>query len=149
MAPQDIINFTMLRLTKANKGYTLTEMLVVIIIVGILAALALVNYTKSKEQTIDKEAKANLKLVQAAQKIYRMENTFYYPNTGSAATGAINTDLRLSLPTGTNPNWNYTTNATTPGQAVATRNKAGGRAWTLPVANDDPTCANGGSDNCL
>ncbi len=139
----------MLRLTKANKGYTLTEMLVVIIIVGILAALALVNYTKSKEQTIDKEAKANLKLVQAAQKIYRMENTFYYPNTGSADTAAINTNLRLSMPEGAGRNWSYSSNVTTPGQAVATRNKAGGRSWNLPVANDDPTCANGASDNCL
>lgn len=139
----------MYKLTKANKGYTLTEMLVVIIIVGILAALALVNYTKAKEQTIDKEARANLKLVQAAQKIYRMENTFYYPNAGTADTSGINTNLRLSMPEGASRNWSYSAAAATPGQGVAARNKAGGRSWTLPVANDDPTCANGGSDNCL
>ncbi len=137
----------MLKLAKANRGYTLTEMMIVVVIVGVLAALALANYSKTKEQTIDKEAKVNLKLVQAAQKIYRMENTFYYPNAGNADTSAINTNLRLSMPVG--GNWNYATDTSPAGQGEATRNKTGGRLWTLPIANDNPTCTNGSSDNCL
>lgn len=93
-------------------GFTLQEMLVVIIIIGILAILALSQYGSGKERALDKEAIANLKLVSAAERIYRMEANFYYPYTGDSGTGTtgitnINTYLRLSLPAGTNRNWDY------------------------------------------
>ncbi len=93
----------------AKAGFTLMELLIVIVIVGILVTLAMVNYSGVREQTFDKEAKANLKLIQAAQRIYHMENTFFYPCAGCATpadTAGINSNLRLSLPTA-NPNWTY------------------------------------------
>lgn len=131
------------------KGFTLVELIITVIIVGILAAFAMPQFAVTKERTLDKDAQANLKLIQAGEKIYRMENAFYYPNSGTAATSDINTNLRLAIPEGASHSWSYSSDATNPGQAVATRNKTGGRFWTLPVANDLPTCANGGSDNCL
>ena len=49
-------------------------MLVVIIIIGILASLALPGFGRTKERTLGKEAQANLKLIAVAEKIYRMES---------------------------------------------------------------------------
>ncbi|MBU1727433.1 MAG: type II secretion system GspH family protein [Candidatus Omnitrophica bacterium] len=88
-----------------RKGFTLLEMIVVIIIVGILATLGFSQYGSYREKVVDKEAQANLKLIQAAERIYRMEYGFYYPYQQSATAAQINDMLRLTLPT---KNWNYT-----------------------------------------
>ncbi|MCX5704196.1 MAG: type II secretion system protein [Candidatus Omnitrophica bacterium] len=111
-----------------KRGVTLLELLIVVIIIGVLATLATVSYTGIKEDTVDKEAKANLRLILAAQRIYRMELGVYYQ---AADTGEINTNLRLVLPTGGTPNWNYitTANAGTTCCGQATRNIPGGKNW--------------------
>ncbi len=97
-----------------KKGFTLLETLIVIIIIGILVGLALPLYTKAKERALGNEAKANLKLIAAAERIYKMEIGGYY--TSSNITN-INSNLRLMLNTN---NWaynitggatNFTTNA--------------------------------------
>ena len=86
-------------------------MLMVLIIIGVLSVLALGRYGSVKESAFDKEAKANLKLIMAAEKIYRMEAGFYY-NSGStqlAAINGINTQLKLLLSAANNRIWNYHT----------------------------------------
>ena len=121
-----------------EKGFTLIELLVVVIIVGVLAALALPGFTKTKERVLDKEAKANLALVQAAEKIYRMENTSYYPVSGSVSSiSSINSNLKLNLPNSTN--WSYSVSSS---QGAAARS---GRTWTLShTSTGEPTCSGTG-----
>jgi prepilin-type N-terminal cleavage/methylation domain-containing protein len=124
-----------------NTGLVLIELIIVIIIISIIATMGLVNYSGVREDSLDKEARANLKLIQAAEKLYHIEfNPYYYPTTGSTSNIAlINNNLKLSLPTpaGT-PQWSYQVDNT--GQAVATR-AGGGRTWTLTIGDDEPTCA--------
>lgn len=119
-------------------GMALIEIIVVIIIVAVIATMGLVNYSGIREESLDKEARANLKLLQAAEKLYHIEfNPYYYPTTGTETNHSlINTNLKLSLPTGT-PKWTYQTDAS--GNAVATRSD-GSRTWTLLIGNDEPTC---------
>lgn len=118
------------------------ELVIVIIIIGILATLALVHYGSYKERTLDKEAQANLKLVIAAEKIYRMESGFYY-NSGTVQTAAItniNDYLRLLLSTANNRSWNYhtTADATPAACAQATRNDSGTRTWRMRHDEEAP-----------
>ncbi len=90
-----------------KRALTLMEIITVMIIVGIVAAIGLLNYSNVKEHAMGKEAQANLRLIAAAQRIYRMESGIYYPQGGVNPTIAqINDNLRLTLPT-TN-DWNYT-----------------------------------------
>jgi prepilin-type N-terminal cleavage/methylation domain-containing protein len=118
-------------------GFTLFELLIVIIIIGILASLGVVNYSKTTENTLDKEAFANLRLMQAAQKIYKMEMGHYYGDANVITD--INDNLRLSLPAETN--WGYFTkggtNSTTSGCAQANRKANNLRQWYLGITSDN------------
>jgi general secretion pathway protein G len=87
------------------KAFSLLELMVVLIIVGILATIAIVQFSGPKESALEKEAKANLKLIAAAEKIYRMESGTYISLADEAA---INQYLRLMLPhPTTGKNWDY------------------------------------------
>jgi type II secretory pathway pseudopilin PulG len=120
-----------------KKSLTLMEILVVLIIISILVTVAFINYSGIKEETFDKEAKAMLKLIQAAEKVYKLEVGTYYPGSGSVQDiNLINDNLKLSLPTA-NPNWNYTVYSS--GCVMATRNVSGGRSWYLPISQEEPT----------
>jgi type II secretory pathway pseudopilin PulG len=83
--------------------------MVVVVIIGILATLAITSFFRPTENAHEREAQANLKLVAAAEKIYRLE-TGTYIGLGSAT--AINQALRLTLPVD-NRQWTYSVAATT------------------------------------
>lgn len=129
-----------------HKAFTLIELIIVIIIIGILASIALPQFGGMKEKALDNEAKANLKLIQAAQKIYRMETGSYASCVVlSSGNSCINNTLKLSLPTGSNRNWDYETSGS--GCAQCKRNGSDGRWWRLYINAEDPeigVCSPGG-----
>ena len=105
---------------KQIKAVTLLEIVIVVILIGIIAAVGLPGLTSMRERAIDKEARANLKLIQAAERIYLMEETLYFPPDGSTEDdiGDINTELRLSL---TEDNWDFAVTGGGTLQATAIR----------------------------
>jgi prepilin-type N-terminal cleavage/methylation domain-containing protein len=116
------------------RSYTLTELMVVLVIVGVLAILALPIITGPKEQAMDNEAKVNLKLIQAAEKIYHMEYNQYW---AAPDNDGINSNFTLFLPptTNTKRNWDYQTNVD--GNITAIRH-SGTKTWILNISDPDP-----------
>ncbi len=93
------------------EGFTLYELLVVIIIVALVAAIALPNFTGLKERSLGKAAKAQLKLIIRAERDRYMENGTFYPSDSSTVTdiNAINSNLSIIL---TGSDWNYSVTGT-------------------------------------
>jgi prepilin-type N-terminal cleavage/methylation domain-containing protein len=134
---------------KLKKGVSLLELLVVVIIIGILATLSLPLFSKTRERALDNEAKANLKLIQAAQRIYAMEVGFFLDCSGYGGINCINTYLKLTLPAGVKRSWGYNTTAPTASSFIATaiRNTIDDkwlRTWSIDEDDEEPSCSGSG-----
>ena len=58
-------------------GFTLTELLVVIVIIGILTAIAIGFYSGAREKAGDITAKSNIRIAVPAIESYRSDNSTY------------------------------------------------------------------------
>src|SRR5438094_10272867 len=74
---------------KNRKGFTLVELAVVIVIIGVLAAFGVPRFLKSVERSKAAEAFAYLAAVRSSQERYQAQNSTYATNV---------TDLDIKLP---------------------------------------------------
>lgn len=126
-------------------GFTLMELVVVLVIVSILVALAVPAFTLIKERALDKEALAGIKVLRSAERRY-------YARYGTYTTGNINdigTINSLLSTTLNESNWNYRVRYVAPhGVSVSARRTVGGtRSWAWDsemLTNESPQCTGGG-----
>ncbi len=62
---------------RKNKGFTLIELMIVVAIIGILAAIAIPNFIRFQARSKQSEAKSNMKSLFTAQKSYYQEKDRY------------------------------------------------------------------------
>lgn len=120
-------------------GFTLIELLVVLIIVGILAGLAIPNFTRTRERALDKEAQIALRLIQAAERVYQVRSGSYCCTPTPFELADLNRELGLEL---SSSSWMYRIWSVSAGpppgfQAFACRNDGsppctnGSREWGI------------------
>jgi type IV pilus assembly protein PilE len=90
-----------------SSGFTLTELLIVIIIIGIVATLALPMLVKTIEKAKLGEATSNLNLIRTGEKIYFLEYGFFSGADGADKTAGINA-LNIENPNTTSAYFTYT-----------------------------------------
>ncbi len=121
-------------------GFTLIEIIVVVIIMGILVALAVPSYIETREKSLDKEAVAALKLIRAANKQYFSKYDAYYPFSGSVSSlQYINGNLSIFIST---TNWVYCLSGT--GTTFSGRATRGTRYWYINDSIAIPVCYGAG-----
>ncbi len=59
-------------------GFTLVELMVVIVIIGLLATVVIVNVLPSRDVAMREKARADIALIEQALEMYRLDN-FDYP----------------------------------------------------------------------
>ncbi len=59
---------------KNRKGFTLIELMIVIAIIGILAAMAIPNFKKARWSARQKSCYSNIRVLQGAIEMYNMDN---------------------------------------------------------------------------
>ena len=116
-----------------RRGYTLIEMSVVLIIMGIFITLAIPKFSRSLESAKADVAGANLRAIWTAERIYWLDNRNY---TSSLAVLVSSNLLDPSIPTDTSYTYLVTWADTATFTAAAQR--ASGVSWsgTITITQD-------------
>lgn len=79
-------------------GFTLVELMVVVVIIGIIAALAIPNFVKILDKSREATVKSNMHTVQFVVELYKVDNPPKYPNNATTIFNTGNLPPRLGNP---------------------------------------------------
>ena len=122
----------------SKKGFTLIELMIVVAIIGILAAIAIPKFAELIRKSSEGASKGNLGALRSALSIYYGDMEGQYPSNVAALT--IGGKYITALPLAKAPNYHSDGNAVVLLAAQATPNDAG--SWWY---NEQTTNANVGN----
>ena len=86
-------------MTRTNEnGFTVTEVIITVIILSAVMAFAIPRFQKSVERSYERDALTQLRTIHAANRVYKIQNGNYWPPTTTAQDiTAINDTLGINI----------------------------------------------------
>nr|WP_233198589.1 type II secretion system major pseudopilin GspG [Luteimonas sp. 4-12] len=81
----------------ASAGFTLIELMVVIVIIGLLATVVMINVLPSQDRAMAEKARADVSLLEQAIETYRLDN-LTYPRTEQGLQALLQAPPGLARP---------------------------------------------------
>jgi len=100
---------------KNQKGFTLVELMIVVVIIGILAALAIPRFMRATTKSKQSEAKQILKQIYTMQHAYRQEKDVYWITAAIAGSATPTAFATLGVDVGASARYSYTLSSTDAG----------------------------------
>jgi type II secretion system protein G len=85
-------------IVKNKKGFTLIELMIVIAIIAILAAILVPNFLKARAQGQLAACESNIKNLATALEMYATDNTGTYPTTLTQLTSGVGGGYMKTIP---------------------------------------------------
>lgn len=125
-------------------GFTLLELMVVVIIVGVIAAFAIPNYSKSIQKAHERDMLAQLTSIHAANLLYRSYDGKYW-NTGGVGKdmAEINSALSINIIANSGTTYNYNSANGSSYTATATWGAYTLRVTEVAIGAANPCCQGG------
>jgi prepilin-type N-terminal cleavage/methylation domain-containing protein len=111
---------------RRDSGFTLIELMIVVVIVGILVAIALPNYSSMSNRARTASVKNNMHVIHVAAEDFSSRNGGVYPANAASTTAEGALTLVQLLPSATVPMNPFTQAATTLSWGVAQGSPYGG-----------------------
>ncbi|MFL5488504.1 MAG: type IV pilin protein [Gemmatimonadaceae bacterium] len=98
-----------------TKGFTLVELLIVVVIIGLLAAIAIPKFANTKDKAYVAEMKSDLRNLATYEEQYAADNGgIYFAGTATMAsplqgfTASLNVTITATSAAGPPPSWSAT-----------------------------------------
>ncbi len=124
-------------LARGARGYTLVELIVAMVVLGVMLSMGIPRFQQSMEQSRANVAGANLRAIWSAQRLYWLDNRTYAPDLATLLNANM---IDPSLTTATAP-YAYQVASSSDSWFTATATRGGTAFWsgTLTIAADGTT----------
>lgn len=119
---------------KHQRGFTLLEMMVVVAIIAILAAILIPNFTHARAQAATSACMSNMKTIATAMELYYTDNQAYPAATKTAVTSVIGLSTYMGNQNPVDP--------AGPGSYEVSSSESASGVWTYDIwcpGKHDPT----------